>query len=213
MTNTFCAQGTPCSLHTHSQKRFCMNILTPILTAVATLCSLAASAQAQTRVGASFTADITYSGDLQPGIGLVLERKITRHSGLETGIYYRNNPVSFTTFIQVPPTGSFSFGSSLNERFLSIPVLYKFYSRIVNFSVGPTFDFMLGWKQTGGQPQVNIDSYSTSNEFDMGAMIKLSKQIKLADQWLLEPELRLNPLFSGVRVYGGLAIGARYVLK
>ncbi|MCU0333587.1 MAG: hypothetical protein MUF62_00900 [Chitinophagaceae bacterium] len=190
-----------------------MKFYTLLLAGTASLCSWAAAAQPQTRVGATFTADLTYSGNLQPGMGLVLERKMTRRSGLETGIYYRNNPVAFTTFIQIPSAGSFSFNSSLNERFISIPVLYKFYSRIVNFSVGPTFDFMLGWKQTSGRPQVNIDSYSTSNKFDLGAMLKLSKQIKLADQWLLEPELRLNPLFSGARIYGGLSIGTRYVLK
>lgn len=174
---------------------------------------LAGASQAQTRIGATFTADLTYANQLRPGAGLVLERKLTRHSGLETGIYYRNNPVSFTTLFQVPPNGILSFNSSLHERFLSVPVLYKFYSRVVNFSVGPTFDFMLGWKQTAGKPDVTIDDYNTEHQFDMGAMFKLSKSIKLADQWLLEPELRLNPLFSGVRVYGGLSIGARYVLK
>ncbi|WP_416438883.1 outer membrane beta-barrel protein [Phnomibacter sp. MR] len=170
-------------------------------------------AQTETRIGANFTADLTFSNDLKPGFGLALERKLTKHSGLETGIYYRNNPVHFTTYVQVPPGGLFVFNSTVTERFLSMPVLYKFYSRIVNISAGPTFDFLLDAVQTKGAPDVVVTNYETSNSFDMGMMLKVGKQIKLANRWLLEPELRLNPLFSGARVYGGFSLGTRYVLR
>lgn len=170
-------------------------------------------AQTETRIGANFTADLTYSNDFKPGVGLALERKLTKHSGLETGLYYRNNPVNFTTYVQVPPGGMFAYNGTVAERFLSVPVLYKFYSRIVNISAGPTFDFLLDAVQTKGAPNVIVTNYETSNSFDMGMMLKIGKQIKLADRWLLEPELRLNPLFSGERVYGGFSLGTRYVLR
>ena len=170
-------------------------------------------AQTETRIGANFTADLTYSNDFKPGVGLALEGKITKRSGLETGVYYRNNPMNFTTYVQLPQGGVFAINSSITERFLSVPVLYKFYSKIVNISAGTTFDFLLKAEQTAGLPDVVVTNYKTNNSFDMGVMLKVGKQIKLADSWLLEPELRINPLFSTERVYGGFSLGTRYVLR
>lgn len=142
-----------------------------------------------------------------PGIGATFEYKLTKHSGLETGLFYRIYKVSGYAY-----SNNFSQNFIIAERHLSIPVLYKFYSSIVNFSVGPTIDFYLGWKQKMGKTVIEIDTYDIDPTVSLGGMLKLSKTINLSEKLLLEPELRLNPILSNYRAYGGLGIAVKYRL-
>jgi hypothetical protein len=114
--------------------------------------------------------------------GRVLKRKLARHSKLETGIDDRNNPVDFATLPLVPPSGTCSFGTSLNKWLLATCVWCKFYSCMVNVSVDPECDFMVSSKQTDRRPQVNMDSHDSCKNFYIVAVIKLRHQLKLANQ-------------------------------
>lgn len=169
---------------------------------------LPSHAQKSLKAGLNFTAELS-NGQTRPGIGGVIEYAMTKHSGIETGLYYRTFGENF--YFNVSGT---SFSVNIAERHLSIPVLYKFSSRIVNFSAGPTFDFYLGWRQTSGKIYTQIEEYSVTPPFQVGVMLKLSKNIKLSNRLFLEPEVRLNPMVSAEgRGYGGLGISAKYLLK
>ncbi|MEO6948710.1 MAG: hypothetical protein ABI123_03690 [Ginsengibacter sp.] len=142
-----------------------------------------------------------------PGVGATFEYKLTKHSGLETGLFYRTYKVSGYAY-----STEFFQNFIIAERHLSIPILYKFYSSIVNFSVGPTIDFYLGWRQKMGKSVIEIDTYNIDPTVGLGAMLKLSKTINLSEKLLLEPELRLNPILGNSRAYGGLGIALKYRL-
>lgn len=142
-----------------------------------------------------------------PGVGATFEYKLTKHSGLETGLFYRIYNVA-----GYMRSSDFYAEFTIAERHLSIPILYKFYSSIVNFSVGPTIDFYLGWRQKMGKSDIPIETYNIDPTVGLGGMLKLSKSINLSEKLLLEPELRLNPILSNSRAYGGLGIAVKYKL-
>lgn len=143
-----------------------------------------------------------------PGVGATFEYKLTKHSGLETGLFYRIYTVE--GYVQA---SNFYAEFLIAEKHLSLPILYKFYSSIVNFSVGPTIDFYLGWRQKMGKSDIPIDTYNIDPTVGLGGMLKLSKTINLSETLLLEPELRLNPILSNARAYGGLGIAVKYRLN
>lgn len=169
-----------------------------------------ASAQPTNYVGLNFTVEST-SDEFRPGIGIVYDRQMTRHSGLQTGVFYRNYAQDgYVTYTDGWGTHYIPF--TVSERHLSVPVLYKFYSRIVDIAAGPTFDFYMGWKQRGKTGDLEVDSYNIDPAFAMGLLAKISKRIRLSEGFTLEPEVRANPLFTNNRYYVGFGIAGKYRL-
>jgi hypothetical protein len=178
-------------------------------------CSISVFAQKSTIVGINPTFETT-DELLRPGIGITAERRLSRHSGFESGLYYRNYVYSQYLTFESPvgaPGGPVTNAELIiSERHLSIPLLYKYYSRIVNASIGPTFDFYVGWHQKNKIPMLTVNDYSVDPNFSLGAMIKISKTIPIHKRISLEPELRYNPTFSFERTYAGFGIAAKYNL-
>ncbi len=178
-----------------------------------TMCNSSLPAQEQTRIGVAYTLDLQNGSTFQSGFGGLLERKLTKRSGVETGLYYRVHNLIFFSNIFDQGTLIFVGRGVIQERFLSIPLLYKFYSPVVNFAVGPSVDFFLGWRQSQGQPDIVVDDYSLNPVFLTGVLVKVSKEFQIADQWLIEPEFRYNLMLDGSRRYFGIIAGLRYILN
>lgn len=168
-----------------------------LLTSVNTL-----NAQNKTYLGIDFTNDVVNDGEyLRPGVGLNIARTIGKHSGIEAGVYYRSYLES--AFFRLD--GHY-YDVDIRENHLSIPVLYKFSSRIVNLSAGPSFEVFLGWKQKSFTAEVEVDNYEIDPEYNLGVMFKLGKDLRLSEKLVFEPELRFNPIFGLERVYLGLGL-------
>ncbi|HTE28280.1 hypothetical protein [Flavitalea sp.] len=83
----------------------------------------------------------------------------------------------------------------------------------MNASIGPTFDFYIGWRQKNKTEMLNVNDYNVDPTFSLGAMIKLSKNIPVASRISVEPELRYNLNFAFEREYAGFAVAAKYKIK
>ena len=177
-----------------------------IIVAFACLISVNSKAQKQSFAGVTFTGEST-NGGFAAGAGVTFERKLTQHSGLETGVFYRTYRQSLYIEYQ-----NDIYPFSIAERHLSVPFLYKFYSSILNVSAGATVDFFVGWKDKTKSDISSAKSYYLDPSVFLGAMIKVSKEIALDDKLFLEPELRLNRLFGTFRTYGGGGISLKYKL-
>ena len=141
------------------------------------------------------------------GLGVTIERKLTKHSGIESGLYYRTC-IYEQTFV----TNSTVFAFSLSEKYISFPILYKFYSRIVNLSVGPSVDYFAGWDQKSGTDGLKVDDHSVDPNFAFGIMAKAGKSFPLSKQLFIEPELRYNRIIPTLRNYFGIGISMKYKL-
>jgi len=165
--------------------------------------------QQKSIVGLNVTGEKTSFSDFELGIGGTFERQFKGHHGFETGIYYRSFDLHYGVFVN----GSLYGYHNIKEEYLSVPVLYKFYSSLVNFSLGPTFDFYLGWKQINKGLTFDRDSHTSYDKFQVGITGKISKTINLTNHILLEPEIRYNPISTHGKSFYGIGIGFKYKLS
>jgi len=171
------------------------------------------TAQKTTLSGINFIAE-TSGTHFTPGLGLMIEHQFTRKSGIETGLYYRNYSRSNTyLFENSTGTGLVPYTLLLVERFISFPILYKFYSRLVNVSAGLSFDFYTGFRHKNKSPQITVTDYNIDPNMGIGFQLKMSKPIRIDEKLILEHELRFNPVITYNRSYAGIGIAAKYRLK
>lgn len=155
------------------------------------------------------------SGEIYPSKvnllpGLSFERKFTARSGVETGLFYRTDQTSYF-FSYTDASGTHSDINIVAERNVSVPVLYKYYARKINFSAGPVLDFFLGWKQKDDSP-VRVSSYERNPPVRVGFLGKVSRFFPLGEKLVLEPDLRFSSVQSIDAAGFGLGISLRYRL-
>lgn len=167
-------------------------------------------AQQKNYVGLNVTLE-NAGTSFRPKIGGLFERQLTKRSGIETGLYYRTYGQA-GIFSYTDSSGSQIIPFTVSERYLSIPALYRFYSRIINFAAGPTFDFYMGWRQKNSSSGLKIDAYDIDPNLSLGFLAKISKRITLSKQFFLEPEVQINPMLASGRTYAGFGIAAKYGL-
>ena len=142
-----------------------------------------------------------------PGFGLSMEKHITGHSGAEIGLWYRTYKVNGSI-----RGGDLFYDYSLNENHFSIPVLYKYYSSIIDVSVGPTIDYYGKWTISKNSSDLKVISDEEKKEFGMGFLVKASKAFDVSDRFYLEPEIHFNPMLTIKRNYVGLGLSGKYKL-
>lgn len=117
------------------------------------------------------------------------EAQITRHSGVEVDFGYRNQIVTDT-----PEE------SGANYRFLTIPILYKYYSNVVNFAVGVNYDIEVA--------NTRIDGQECKRHY-FGFVARVTKDIQLYKGLLLEPYIQINPS-TNISFGVGVGVGVKY---
>ena len=143
-----------------------------------------------------------YPGAFRPSVGVSFESQLGKHSGFETGLYYRTGVTrGLTTYAD--STGPRMYQFTVAHRYMNLPILYKFYSRFLNFSAGPTVDLFTGWQQKRDAMPANITDFDVNPKLDLGFLIKAGKAILLNNRIILEPEIR----YAYPRDFGGLGVG------
>jgi len=164
-------------------------------------------AQQKTRLGINITTNIDQFSNIKPEVGILFEKQISNHSGFEVGVNYRTYQQEFLIIIN-----NQAYYPSINEKYISIPFSYKFYSKIVNAGLGITYDYYLGWKQLGGSTEMT--SYRPGDDYFMGLIGKISQQISLGDNFILEPEIKFNILVvPSERHYFGFGLITKFDLQ
>lgn len=104
--------------------------------------------------------------------GVSAETRFTRHSGLELDIALRG------------------------ENCLSIPIMYKFYSKIINFTAGFSVNF----------PLSNSD---TNIKVAFLPVLRITKDIKIYKGLFIEPQIQICPAYAQSMILGG-GVGIKY---
>jgi len=170
--------------------------------------SMNAYSQQQSLIGLNVNGDVSPS-KFRPSIGLTFEKQFLEHSGFETGLYYRTSNLS-GVITYMDESGFYSNSFVVSQRYLTVPVLYKYYSKILNFSAGPTVDFYLGWKQKNNSLSTQISNLEVDRKVNVGFLVKAGKMIPLSKQFLLEPELRFGSVQEFDDINLGIGIAGKY---
>lgn len=139
------------------------------------------------QVGIKILNELTFYNGFVPGFGSQLIYQKGKHSAIETGIFYEIAPVGFDIYVN----NSYYGHGVINERRISIPVLYRFNSSILNFSVGPAMSYFIGWKTKSITPGSTINNF-TDNTLQVIGSAAVSKKVNLSNTIILEPEIKFN---------------------
>lgn len=167
--------------------------------------------QKKTFIGLNLTGEYT-SAPYNPsyfvtGFGGTFERRLNKHLGFETGIYYRTFVVHNAVFVNGLPF----FNFTIKERYLSVPVLFTYHSSILNFSAGPAVDIYVGWNKTKQAKDYRLPETDESRII-FGLMGKVSRTIGITEKIIIEPEIRYNSIHYNKRSYYGIGVSGKYRL-
>ncbi len=98
------------------------------------------------------------------------------------------------------------------ESYLTLPVMYKFHSNIINISTGLSFDYFVGWNDITKFGKTELTSYKLNKLFYTGYVFKLSKNIPLTERFYVEPEIKFNQLFNYNYIFYGISMKLKYML-
>lgn len=174
---------------------------------LASLVTVASAQDSKTNlVGVSILAEYEPEDIIKPAFGFVFERKLSRRSGIETGLFYKANKWTFSFDVPEPSGGTYWETVEVRESYLNIPILYRFYTKAVTVSVGPVLDVFVGWDEISPD-EGQVTSYEVSPSVKFGPLLKVSKPISLGEQLILEPELRFGIVLNGISTaYYGIGV-------
>lgn len=150
--------------------------------------------QKQSIVGVGFSIDrYNYSNTI--GYGISYEYQYANHWGYEFGVFSRNQAVL----------------SPIITHFVSVPIMFKYYSQLVNISVGANAHYFTGFTNLNPIPNT-ITTVTVNPSLEFGLIGKISKSISLSQKLILEPELSINPLLASNNTYYSLGLNLKYKL-
>ncbi len=163
-------------------------------------------------LGVNISGEIRAEGEnmiLNNKVGMLLgfsyERKFHNNFGAETGILYRANPVNIYL-----PEGSIN-QKTIIEGFFSVPLVLKFYSGIINISLGGCFDYFIGGYDPKPVSDLKLIDYNIDPKYYLGIICKVSKDIKISEKLILEPEIKINAIPNpSEQSYIGMGIKLKY---
>ncbi|HEX6191308.1 MAG TPA: outer membrane beta-barrel protein [Chitinophagaceae bacterium] len=162
------------------------------------------------QIGGRLMNELTLYDGLAPGFGAQLVYRITKHGGIETGLYYQSRKVNY--FIEAQNGGtSVTYTAQVAERRLQLPLLYRFDSKLLNFVVGTSLDYFLGWKEKSDNGDIKIISYDR-DALSVAVSAGISKSIYLTPTLILEPEAKFNLIVTDDDGGLGLNLGLRKII-
>jgi hypothetical protein len=94
------------------------------------------------------------------------------------------------------------YGSSSNtyftriaEHWLQLPIYYRYDSKAINFTAGPTVNYFISWSTKYKEGGVVVNDYNR-NAISLAGSASISRSIPLLTNLILEPELRFNYIFT-----------------
>lgn len=164
-------------------------------------------------VGVLLAGELQYR-KVEPNFGLFYEKQFTPKSGIELGVFYRTDKKQNSVSIEDSGV-TIAEKITVRESYFNLPILYRYSTRFAAFSIGPTVDFFSGWKQID-KNIIEVKDYTRNPSVEVGALLKIGKEIPLKGRLLLEPELRMGfrsfafpegYIGMGVKLKRGLNLG------
>lgn len=161
-------------------------------------------AQKQSLIGINSSCEILENKS-RFSFGLEYEYQLSPQKGLSVGLAYRS-----ILFEEVFSQNNNNFDYSIRENYISIPILYKYYSNFLYFSFGANLDYYLGWDQVSSTNTIHVKNYDTSIKLYYGIVAKINKPINITSNFIIEPEIKINPLLNVKRLYYSLGMSGKY---
>ena len=118
---------------------------------------------------------------------MILSHAHIDHSGIESGFYYKINPQYYLVSSSL---NNYTF-KRYKEKVIQLPLLYRFESRLVNFTGGFALEYFINLKEFKKTlPAAYADG--SLQRFTVVPTISVSKSWYFSRSWCVEPELRAS---------------------
>jgi hypothetical protein len=157
----------------------------------------------------------TTQADWNFSFGVLYEWNFSKHPGCQVGLKYRRAINDISIPVPSGANSSTHVHYFISENFLSLPVQYKYNSRVINFSAGMSLDYFLSWKTSkNGSYFVPLPSYDRffDRKLSVGWLAVISKKISIDRKIVIEPGFYYNPILSFKRNYFGVSVAIKHML-
>jgi len=175
-----------------------------ILPIILLMLSSAFGQKRSSEIGIKLINEIEDRGTYAPGIGMQALYMITSHSGIESGFYHKINPQYYMESYSLT---NYTF-KRYNEKVMQLPLLYRFESRLVNFTAGFTLEYFINLKEFKKTLTATYADESLQR-LTVVPTISMSKSWYFSRSWCIEPELRASAPIP----QGGIGIGINLSLR
>lgn len=158
-----------------------------------------------TWVGIAVLGELLDYSNISPSIGFVLERRYTSRSGVEIGTFYRTSRNDFFMDINYGNGVRFYEEFQVRQNYLTFPILYRYYAKVVTLSVGPFIEAFVGWDQVSAN-EAEITDYKVNPSVKYGPLLKVNKSFSIGENLSLEPELRFGVTANPYMTFYGVGV-------
>lgn len=167
--------------------------------------------QTKTNVDWNYATTKTYQASAMAVYGIVYERLLSKNTGIEVEIKYQTSPNEYSFLVPGGVNSTDQVKVSGKESFLSMPILFRYRTKILNISLGPTLDYFLNWKQTSSNYYIpygenSLPEYFFPDTWSLGLLFKISESIPIGDQCIVEPGIFYSPILSYKNNSFGLSV-------
>ena len=142
-----------------------------------------------------------------PIAGLGYERKINSIHAITADMLFYSKENNYLINNSTTQTNY-----SIRKLYMNVPLTYKYYFSKINFSIGPSVNYMISWKQTSNNNQINIQDYKESPIFKLGYIARAGTIFTLKNNMFIEPEIQVANM-TGINFKDvSLRLGARFSL-
>lgn len=153
----------------------------------------------QLQAGVKLMCDLTFYHGGAPGGGVQMVHQMARHGGIESGLYLQQRTVADL----MTGSGVNLYQTKIISWRLQFPVLYRYSSRVINFSLGPMLDIPVAKQAKTGDPDPALKNYKVYG-ITLMTVAGVSRSFYIAPKWILEPEITFNYLTG--RHDGGIGL-------
>ncbi len=143
-------------------------------------------------IGIKLGGELVFHEETAPGGGIQLVYRIGKHHGFETGLFYQNRRAGSLITESTTNSEYFYYTKVFSQR-LQLPVLYRFHSKPINFTIGPVIDISVGTSIKSNDPDPALKNFESRGTRLIGTA-GLSRSFSLSSSLVLDPEIKFNYL-------------------
>ena len=145
---------------------------------------------------------------LNPLVGIKYKQNIKKGS-VSVGLLLRTFTNKFTLIATYPGNSQPDVANyDITSYYLSIPLLYQYNTKIINFAIGPSYDIYVGYRSKTNSKTLKVTNFKAPNEW--GMVLNINKDFKFLNDFEIVPEVRFQRVFESKTSFYSVGCGLNY---
>lgn len=148
---------------------------------------------------------------LNPLVGINYKQTIKK-GNISVGLLLRTFTIKFTHIATFPGNSQPDvLNFDITSYYLSIPLLYQYNTKIINFAIGPSYDIYVGYRSKSNSKTLKVTNFKATNE--LGMVLNINKEFKFLNDFEIVPEVRFQRVFESKTSFYSVGCGLNYYFR